>query len=188
MDWLSSSASTVPSLDDYFEPNMWNPRLDLLFVKKGSRILAFLVFGIAMAKIALSCFFTLDFTVLQGRSLRICVTPPRTPLLCGSVSIMTRHHYHPVTSRVETCGTRSNFVPVTSSMQIGIIACGMILLCSGHLCLCSFWNMCPACETGLASGCTMWKCFPMDFFLNTGLFVATLVGPFSTHPSLTSNR
>ena len=48
------------SLDDYFEPNMWNLRLDLLFVEKGSRIFAFLVFGIAMATIALSCYFTLD--------------------------------------------------------------------------------------------------------------------------------
>ena len=60
MDSLSSSASTVPSLDDYFEPNMWNPLLDLLFLEQVSGIFESFVVEIDLAKIALSCHFALD--------------------------------------------------------------------------------------------------------------------------------
>ena len=60
MDRHSSSASTVPSLDDYFEHNMWNPLLDLLFLEQVSGIFASHLVGIDVARIALSCHFALD--------------------------------------------------------------------------------------------------------------------------------
>ena len=37
---ISSFASTVPSLDDNFEHNMWNPLLDLLFLEQVSFLFA----------------------------------------------------------------------------------------------------------------------------------------------------
>ena len=40
IDKLSSSASTVPSLDDYFEHNMWNPLLELLFLEQANGVFA----------------------------------------------------------------------------------------------------------------------------------------------------
>ena len=40
MDCLSSSASTVPSFDDYFSHNMWTPLLELLFLEQVSDIFA----------------------------------------------------------------------------------------------------------------------------------------------------
>ena len=60
MDSISSSASTVPSLDDYFEHNMWNPLLELLFFDQVSCIFASYLVEIDLAKIALSCHFALD--------------------------------------------------------------------------------------------------------------------------------
>ena len=60
MDRLSSSASTAPSLDDYFEHNMWNPLLDLLFLEQVCGIFASHLMEIDLAKIALSCHFALD--------------------------------------------------------------------------------------------------------------------------------
>ena len=59
MDRLSSSASTVPSIDDYFEHNMWNPLLELLFLEQANGNCRLLV-EIDVAKIALSCHFALD--------------------------------------------------------------------------------------------------------------------------------
>ena len=61
MDRLSSSASTVPSLDDYFEHNMWNPLLDLLILEQVSGIFASYLVEIELAEIVLSCHFALDF-------------------------------------------------------------------------------------------------------------------------------
>ena len=60
MDRYSSSASTVPSLDDDFEHNMWNPLLDLLFLEQVSGIFASNLVDIDLARIALSCHFALD--------------------------------------------------------------------------------------------------------------------------------
>ena len=60
MESLSSSASAVPSFDDYFEHNMWNHLLELLFLEQVSGIFASLVIVIDLAKIALSCHFALD--------------------------------------------------------------------------------------------------------------------------------
>ena len=60
MDRLSSSASTVPSIDDYFEHNMWNPLLELLFLEQANGIVASYLVEIDVAKIALSCHFALD--------------------------------------------------------------------------------------------------------------------------------
>ena len=60
MDHLSSSASAVPSIDDYFEQNMWNPLLELLFLGQANGILASYLVEIDLAKIALSCHIALD--------------------------------------------------------------------------------------------------------------------------------
>ena len=60
MDRLSSSASTVPSIDDYFEHNTWNPLLELLFFEQTNVIFASFLVEIDMALIALSCHFALD--------------------------------------------------------------------------------------------------------------------------------
>ena len=38
MDSLSSHISTVPSFDDYFAHNMWNPLLELLFHEQVSGV------------------------------------------------------------------------------------------------------------------------------------------------------
>ena len=59
-DRLSSSASTVPSIDDYFAHNMWNPLLEVLFLKQANGIFASYLVDIDLAKIALSCHFALD--------------------------------------------------------------------------------------------------------------------------------
>ena len=61
MDRLSSSASTVPSLDDDFEHNIWNPLLNLLFLEQVSCSFASKLVDIDLARIALSCHFALDF-------------------------------------------------------------------------------------------------------------------------------
>ena len=60
MDSLPSSASAVPSFDDYFAHNMWNPLLELLFLDQVSCIFASFVVEIDLAKVALSCHFALD--------------------------------------------------------------------------------------------------------------------------------
>ena len=60
MDPLSSSASTAPSIDDYFEHNMWNPLLELLFLEQTNGFVASYLVEIDVAKIALSCHFALD--------------------------------------------------------------------------------------------------------------------------------
>ena len=54
MDRLSSSASTVPSIDDYFEHNVWNPLLELLFLEHATGIIVSYLVEIDLAKIALS--------------------------------------------------------------------------------------------------------------------------------------
>ena len=60
MDRLSSSASTVPSIDDYSEHNVRNPLLELLFLEQANGIVASHLVEIDVAKIALSCHFALD--------------------------------------------------------------------------------------------------------------------------------
>ena len=60
MDRYSSSASTVPSIDDYFEHNMWNPLLELLFLEQVNGTFVSYLVEIDLAKIALSCHFALD--------------------------------------------------------------------------------------------------------------------------------
>ena len=60
MDSLSSSVSTVPSFDDYFAHNMWNSLLEMLFHEQVSGILEPFVDEIDLARIALSCHYSLD--------------------------------------------------------------------------------------------------------------------------------
>ena len=55
MESVSSSVSGVPSFDDYFAHNMWNPLLELLFHEHVSGIFESFVVEIDLAKIALSC-------------------------------------------------------------------------------------------------------------------------------------
>ena len=60
MESHSSSVSTVPSFEDAFAHNMWNPLLDLLFLEQTSSVFVLSVEEIDLAKIALSCHFALD--------------------------------------------------------------------------------------------------------------------------------
>ena len=60
MGRLSSSASTVPSIDDYLEHNMWNPLFELLFLEQASGIFASFLVGIDLTTIAPSCHIALD--------------------------------------------------------------------------------------------------------------------------------
>ena len=57
---FSSSVSTVPSFEEYFAHNMWNPLLELVFHEQVSGIFESFVVEIDLAKIALSCHFALD--------------------------------------------------------------------------------------------------------------------------------
>ena len=50
----------VPSIDDYFEHNTWNPLLELLFLEQANGISASYLVEIDLAKIALSCHFAID--------------------------------------------------------------------------------------------------------------------------------
>ena len=59
MDHLSSSASTVPNIDDHFEQHAWNPLLEFLFLGQANGIFASNLMEIDLAKIALSCHFAL---------------------------------------------------------------------------------------------------------------------------------
>ena len=59
-DGQSSSAFTVPSIDDYLEHNVWNPVLEMLFLEQVCAIFASYLVEIVLDKIALSCNFTLD--------------------------------------------------------------------------------------------------------------------------------
>ena len=90
MDRLCSSASSVPSIDDYFEHNAWNPLLDLLFFEQVSDIFASYLVEIDLTKIALSCHFALDVLCYKEEVLasarykflfHICLLP-----LAGAVS------------------------------------------------------------------------------------------------------
>ena len=59
-DRLSSSASTVSSIDDYFEHNVWSPLLELLFFEQAKGIVDSYLVEIDVAQIALSCHFALE--------------------------------------------------------------------------------------------------------------------------------
>ena len=61
----SSSVSTVPSFEDDFTHNMWNPPLELLFFEQVSSVFVPFVDEIDLAKIALSCHFALDLLCFQ---------------------------------------------------------------------------------------------------------------------------
>ena len=60
MESLSSSVSTLPSFEDDFLPNMWNPLLDLLSLGQTSSVFVLYVEEVELGKIALSCHFALD--------------------------------------------------------------------------------------------------------------------------------
>ena len=60
MESFSSSVSAVQSFADVFSHNMWNPLLELLFHEQVSGISEPFVDEIDLAKIALSCYFSLD--------------------------------------------------------------------------------------------------------------------------------
>ena len=60
MESFSSSVSTVPSFEDDFTHNMWNPMMELLFHEQISGAFEPFVDEIDSAKIALSCHFALD--------------------------------------------------------------------------------------------------------------------------------
>ena len=60
MESFSSSVSTVPSFENAFSHNMWNPFLELLFLEQTSSVFVLYVEEIELAKVALSCHFALD--------------------------------------------------------------------------------------------------------------------------------
>ena len=57
---ISSSASTISSIDDSSEHNMWNPLLELLFLERVNGIVDSYLVDLDLARIALSCHFALD--------------------------------------------------------------------------------------------------------------------------------
>ena len=57
---ISSSASTASSIDDSSEDKMWNPLLELLFLKHVNGIVDSYLVDVDLAKIALSCHIALD--------------------------------------------------------------------------------------------------------------------------------
>ena len=82
MDRFSSSASTVPSIDDYFEHNMWNPLLELLFLEQVNGI-----FDSFLAEIDLA------FHVRLGLSMETLLDPGRRFVqesLCARVGLRQR--------------------------------------------------------------------------------------------------
>ena len=79
MESLSSSASTVPSFDDFFAHNMWNPLLELLFLEQVSGIFASFVVEIDLAQIALSCHFALDLLCFKEGAFSFGMTFHRAP-------------------------------------------------------------------------------------------------------------
>ena len=60
MESLASSVSAVPSFEDYFAHNMWNPLLDLFFLEQTSSVFVLFVEEVELAKIELSCHFVFD--------------------------------------------------------------------------------------------------------------------------------
>ena len=60
MESLSSSVSAVPSFDDNFAHNMWNPLLGLIFHEQIRGTFEPFVDEIDLAWIGLSCHFALD--------------------------------------------------------------------------------------------------------------------------------
>ena len=60
MESFSSSVSPVPSFEDVFSHNMWNPLLELIVHEQVSSVFGSCVDEIDLAKIALSCHFALD--------------------------------------------------------------------------------------------------------------------------------
>ena len=54
---ISSSASTISSIDDSSEHNMWNPLLELLFLERVNDIFDSYIVDLDLAQIALSCHF-----------------------------------------------------------------------------------------------------------------------------------
>ena len=60
MDRFSSSSSTATSIDDYSEHSMWNPLLELLFLKHVNGIVDSYLVDLDLVRIACSCHFALD--------------------------------------------------------------------------------------------------------------------------------
>ena len=64
---ISSSASTASSIDDSSEHNLWNPPLNLLFLKNVNGVVYSYLVDLDLAKIALSCHFALDLDLFVTR-------------------------------------------------------------------------------------------------------------------------
>ena len=66
MDRPFSSASTVPSIGDYFEHNVWNPLLELLFLEQADDISASYFVEIDLVIMVLSCHVALELLCYKG--------------------------------------------------------------------------------------------------------------------------
>ena len=54
-DVQSSSASSVSSIDDYYEHKVWNSELEMLFLEQATGIFDSFLVDLDLAKIAFSC-------------------------------------------------------------------------------------------------------------------------------------
>ena len=87
-------SSTVPSIDAYFEHNMWNPLLELPFHEQANGIFASYLVEIDLAKIAFSCHFALDLLCYKEELLAFC-TMIHWTLLPMEFFMFPWHHCHP---------------------------------------------------------------------------------------------
>ena len=85
MDRLSSSASTVPSIDDYFEHNVWNPLLELLFLEQANGIFVSYLVEWSHCLVTLLLIYMLHRALLSMEFLFVCGT---IAILATSCSFM----------------------------------------------------------------------------------------------------
>ena len=89
--------STVPSIDDYFEHNVWHPVLEMLFLEQVSGIFASNLVEIDLAKIALSCHFAFDLLCYKEEVVAcLCTMIHRAPLPTEFLVFLWYHCHPPV--------------------------------------------------------------------------------------------
>ena len=93
MESFSSYVSTVPSFDDVFSHNMWNPLLDLLFLEEVNGSFASYLVEIDLAKIALSCHLLLICYATKKAHMILHETPLGT--IVHGISFYVWHRCHP---------------------------------------------------------------------------------------------
>ena len=92
MDRLSSSASTATSIDDYSEHNMWNPPLELLFLKHVNGTVDSYLVDFDLAKIAFSCHVVCKLTKLPKPRTGITWKREETVCIIDKILVSSLHH------------------------------------------------------------------------------------------------